>query len=224
MVSKGKILDWVGLLFCSVCLVACQPEDEGKVAKSDKKSGFARREDVENQGAGALVYLKDSKQAYTGVVISRDKDWQMSYFANYEGGELHGTEIWWHKNGRMKKMLDYEHGEKVRHREWFESGVHKIDAMMKGGEAFGRHVKWFEDGSLRFSGNFVENLLWDGKVKDVHEDGTVMWDAVFKRGRYVSGVYPPSEKQKLINGGMLKEDGKKIIRVKRGFECRNTRF
>ncbi|MCF6313291.1 MAG: hypothetical protein L3J39_12650 [Verrucomicrobiales bacterium] len=206
MMSKGKTIGLMGLLFCSVCLTACQKEEARKVGESERKS-FTKRSDLETLGAGALVYLKGSKLAYTGVVISRDKDWQMGYFANYEGGELHGAEIWWHENGRMKKMLDYEHGEKVRHREWFESGVHKIDAMMKDGKAFGRHVKWFEDGSLRFSGNFVENLLWDGAVKDVHEDGKVMWDAVFKRGRYVSGVYPPSEKQKLIDGGMLKEDG-----------------
>ena len=103
-------------------------------------------------------------------------------------------------------MLDYESGEKIRHREWFENGNREIDAMMKNGVAFGRHLKWFEDGSLRFSGNFVENLLWDGPMKDIHKDGTVMWDAVFKRGRYVSGKYPPSEKQKLIDGGMLDPD------------------
>ena len=43
-------------------------------------------------------------------------------------------------------------------------------------------------------------------MKDLHPDGTVMRDAVFKRGRYVSGKYPPSEKQKLIDGGMLDPD------------------
>ncbi len=206
MVWKRRIL-LLGLLISLSGLLACQKAGNGQVEKSKRKADFVRRGDVEVRPSDGLAYLNGEEKPHTGVAISRDKNWRMTYFSNYEQGRLHGAEIWWYGNGRMKKMLDYDHGEKVRHREWFESGVHKIDAMMKEGEAFGRHVKWFEDGRLRFSGSFVENLLWDGPVKDVHEDGRVMWDAVFKRGRYVSGVYPPGEKQKLIDGGMLGKDG-----------------
>lgn len=194
-------------LFCFAGLQACQKAEKKGAKKSAGESGFRRQKDIEVRDGDGLAYLQEADKPYSGVVITRNKNWQVKYFANYEEGKLHGVELRWHENGRMKKMLDYEHGEKVRHREWFESGIHKIDAMMKEGEAYGRHVTWFEDGSLRFSGSFVENLLWDGPVKDIHEDGQVMWDAIFKQGRYVSGKYPPGEKQKLIDGGMLKEEG-----------------
>ena len=33
-----------------------------------------------------------------------------------------------------------------------------------------------------------------------------MWDAVFDHGRYISGIYPESEKQNLIDAGMLKPE------------------
>jgi len=204
MVSLRWIVLLSLLLWCSGQL-ACQKEDEKRSGNPAEQSGFLRRSDIETREQDGLTYLKGGAEPFAGVVISRDKNWQMKYFANYEKGRLHGPEMWWYEDSKMKKMLDYERGEKIRHREWFENGNRKIDAMMKEGKAFGRHLKWFEDGSLRFSGNFVENLQWDGPVKDIHEDGTVMWDAVFKRGRYMSGKYPPSEKQKLIDGGMLKE-------------------
>lgn len=196
----------MSLLFCSFGQLSCQKSDKEKASKSAEKSGFPNQTVIEIREQDGLAYLKGETEPYTGVVIGRNKEWQMKYFANYERGKLHGAEMRWYEGGGMKKMLDYERGEKVRHREWFENGNREIDAMMKDGAAFGRHTKWFEDGSLRFSGNFIEDLLWDGPVKDIHKGGAVMWDAVFKRGRYVSGKYPPSEKQKLIDGGMLKEE------------------
>lgn len=194
------------LLPCLIGQVACRKVEGGRSDKIVEKTGFASRADIETRKEDALVYLKGEATPFTGVVIGRGDGSQMTYFGNYEGGIQHGPEIWWYEDGVMRKMLDYEHGEKIRHREWFENGKRKIDAMMKDGNAFGLHVKWFEDGSLRFSGNFVEGLLWDGPVKDIGANGEVLWDAVFKRGRYVSGKYPASEKQKLIDGGMLPKD------------------
>lgn len=204
MVLKRWVI-LLGLLIWTSGQLACQKSDGNLSEQGKRKAGFPRRGDIEVRGQDDLVYLKGDTEPYTGVVVSRDKLWKMNYFATYEKGKLHGAEMQWYANGGLKKMYDYDRGEKIRHREWFENGNPEIDAMMKNGGAYGKHLKWFEDGSLRFSGNFIEDLLWDGPVKDIHKDGTVMWDAIFKRGRYVSGKYPPSEKQKLIDGGMLKE-------------------
>ncbi len=198
-------ISWVLLLVLIVGQVACRKPGR-QVAKVAEEKVFIHRSDIEVRQQDGLVYLKEGTTPFTGVVIGRGDGSRMNYFTNYEKGVQHGPEIWWYGDGVMKKMLDYEHGEKIRHREWFANGNRKIDAMMKDGFAFGRHLKWFEDGSLRFSGSFVEDLLWDGPVKDIGENGEVMWDAIFKRGRYVSGKYPASEKQKLIDGGMLPAD------------------
>ena len=154
-------------------------------------------------GVDGIASLKGREEPYTGTVIQRDKSQKVRYFGFYMDGQLHGAEMRWYPSGLLKRSYDYERGEKIRHREWFENGNRKIDAMMKDGVALGRHVKWFEDGRERFVGNFLEGLIWHGHIKDVAEDGTVLWDAVFENGRYVSGVYPENEKQNLIDAGLI---------------------
>lgn len=141
---------------------------------------------------------------FSGPVVTREKDWSIKYFAQYRDGQLHGPELRYYDDGvTVRRWYDWVEGEKVRHREFYENGQIKLDAMTKNGEAYGKHRTWDEKGMLRFDGNFVENLQWDGPVKDVDAEGNVLWDAVFEKGRYVSGIYPKQEEQSLIEAGML---------------------
>ncbi len=186
-----------------IIAVGCQNNDDTATQSEEKKSeGFTSVRDIETREDG-LTYRLREKDPFTGLVVTRNREWQPRYLANYEDGKLHGPEMRWHENGRLRYIYDYQHGEKVRHREWFENGNPKIDAMMRDGVAYGKHTKWFEDGRLRFSAYFVEDLLWDGPVKDYAEDGTLMWDAVFKKGHYVSGIYPAEEEERLRAAGLI---------------------
>lgn len=147
-------------------------------------------ETIETREDG-LAWLGESTAPYTGLVLDTGSGGRPVYLAHYEDGELHGPEIRWHKNKRIKRIHDYQRGKKIRHREWFDTGMPKIDAMMRDGVAYGRHLRWHSNGQLRFDGNFIENLVWDGHVRDLDEDGRVIVDAEFHEGRYVSGTVPP---------------------------------
>lgn len=183
---------------------SCNESDKkSEATASTPKAGFNKRGDIE-VGDDGLARLKSMTTPYSGQIVMRNKQWQIGYLASYQDGKLNGPEIRYFPDGiTLMRWYDWVHGEKVRHRHFYENGHIQIDAMMKNGEAFGSHRTWAEDGLLRFDGNFAENLQWDGRVRDVNENGEVLWDAIFDHGRYVSGTYPKDHEQKLIDGGML---------------------
>jgi len=195
----------IACLCVILALSACR-EDKAPSEVKPRSEGFTTPQEIIVKEDG-LAYREGEDTAYTGAVATRDKDWKPRYFGYYFEGKLHGPETRWYPDGKLKRIFDYNHGEKTRHREWFENGLPKLDAMTKDGIAYGRHIKYDETGRERFVGSFTDNLQWDGRIRDVGEDGTVLWDADFENGRYIRGIYPESEKQNLIDNGMLNEDG-----------------
>ena len=188
-------------------LPGCDESDrEENSADSSSAAGrpseFVHPRDLE-EGEDGLTRRKGETEPFSGAVIVRDQDWNLRYFAHYQKGKLHGPELKFWDDGTLRRNFDYEAGSKVRHREYFENGNPKIDATMVDGEAYGRHRTWFEDGTLRWTGRFVENLLWDGPVVDLNEDREVMWDAVFDRGKFVKGIYPEEAQERLLEEGVI---------------------
>lgn len=202
-------LTWVGAL--SLC--SCEDEDgtidDDKRAREvveDRRAEFVNPKDITVAEDG-LAYASGESEPFTGAVVTRDKDWRPRYFAYYYEGKLHGPEMRWREDGTFRRIFDYHHGELNRRREYFENGNIDLDTLVEGGESIGRHLRWFDDGRVRWQGSFKSGLQWHGPIKDYAEDGTVLWDAEFDHGRYIRGIYPESEKQSLIDGGMLNEDG-----------------
>lgn len=192
--------------FCMVLILSACRQDQVKVDVNERAEGFPTPQEIIVKDDD-LAYREGEDAPYTGAVVTRDKDWRPRYFGYYFEGKLHGPETRWTADGKLKRIFDYNFGEKTRHREWFENGQPKLDAMTKDGIGFGRHIKYDETGRERFVGNFGENLQWHGHIRDVGEDGTVLWDADFENGHYIRGIYPDSEKQNLIDNGMLNKDG-----------------
>jgi len=192
--------------FCVVIGLSACREDGAETVDNPRPDGFTTPQEIIVKDDD-LAYREGDDKPFTGAVVTRDKEWRPRYFGYYFEGKLHGPETRWYSDGKLKRIFDYNHGEKTRHREWFENGLPKLDAMTKDGIAYGRHIKYDETGRERFIGNFGENLQWDGHIRDVGEDGTVLWDADFENGHYIRGIYPESEKQNLIDNGMLNEDG-----------------
>ena len=190
----------------ALTLSGCERQADPDVTSPEsERKRYPHRKELET-GEDGLVRLNGETQPFSGAVVHGDGVLRVNYFASYEAGQPHGPEIKYHENGRISRILDFHRGEKVRHREWFENGTPKVDAMMKDGIAYGRHLRWYEDGSLRFSANFLDDLRWDGPVKDIAEDGKVMWDALFENGKYRSGVYPEEAQENLMERGLLKPE------------------
>ncbi|MCB1234683.1 MAG: hypothetical protein KDM91_06395 [Verrucomicrobiae bacterium] len=168
-----------------------------------RRKAFPNRGEI-GEGPDGLFRLKESEKPYTGAIVNSDKFFNIRYFANYQDGKKHGPEIHYYPSGALYRIQDFSQGVKIHHREWFENGNLKRDAAWRGEHAIGPHRTFFEDGSPRWSGAFVENLQWDGHVVDYAEDRTLMWDAVFDHGKYVSGHYPPDAQASLLKSGRVK--------------------
>ena len=181
-------------------------ETGAAAAAEERRKDFVKPEQISVAEDG-LARVSGETEPFTGAVVTRNKDWRPLYFAYYYEGKMHGPEMRWREDGTLKRIFDYHHGELNRRREYFENGNIDLDALIEGGESIGRHLRWFEDGRVRWQGSFKPNLQWHGPIIDFAEDGTVMWDAEFDHGRYIRGIYPESEKQNLIDNGMLNEDG-----------------
>ncbi len=195
-------------LAASLALTGCGgPEPSGD---NDSKNQSARKDFTHPRelvvGEDGLARRGEESEPYTGAAIMRDADWNLRYFAYYQDGKLHGPEMKFWEDGKVRRNFDYDQGEKTRHREWFENGNPKRDAWFQGGHAIGPHQTWYEDGSPRWKGAFVGELQWDGHIVDRAPDGTILWDAEFDHGRYLSGTYPESEQENLIKAGMLKPE------------------
>lgn len=204
--SGSPRLRLAGLLVSSsLFFLSCAEDRPDDNAAVDLPKDFTHPDEI-TTGPDGIARRAGSESPYTGAAIIRDREWNLRYFAYYQDGKLHGPEMKFWENGRMRRNFDYRTGEKVRHREWFENGNPKIDATF--GDDFERrpHRTWFEDGSPRWTGHFVGELQWDGHIVDYAPGGKLMWDAIFDRGRYVSGVYPEGEQEALIQGGMLKPE------------------
>ena len=192
----------------SVLVAGCNEEPanpSGDDSAAERPAGFTHPEDLV-EGEDGLFRLEGETEPYTGPAIIRDRDWNLRYFAFYQKGKLHGPEMKFWEDNVLRRNFDYEAGEKIRHREWFENGNPKIDATMVDGVAMGQHRTWFEDGRIRWSGAFVENLRWDGPIIDYNEDGEIMWKGEFDNGRFLEGIYPEEAQADLIKSGAVKPE------------------
>lgn len=199
---SGLLLPSFALLLAACNEDTSSSSDSGNSEGTASATSFAHPKEL-TEGEDGLMRRNGEETPFTGTAIIKDRDWNLRYFAYYQKGKLHGPELKFWEDGTLRRNFDYEAGEKVRHREYFENGNPKIDATMVDGVALGRHRTWFEDGDIRWSGHFIENLLWDGPIIDYSADKEILWDAEFKDGRYVSGVYPEEAQDHLLKEGLI---------------------
>ncbi|MCB1230741.1 MAG: hypothetical protein KDN19_10770 [Verrucomicrobiae bacterium] len=207
MSPSPKVLRPVlGAIAVAFVLVGCQESHESKPeSETPMRDQFTHPDEIAT-GDDGLVRRNGETEPYTGPVVIRDRDWNLRYFAYYQHGKLHGPEMKFWDDGTLRRCYDFDNGLKIRHRTWFENGNQERDATFVAGHARGPHQTWYEDGSPRWKGNFVGELQWDGHIVDHAPDGTILWDATFDHGRFLSGTYPESEQQKLIEAGMVKPE------------------
>ena len=134
-----------------------------------------------------LAYAKGSSVPYQGEVVHFTPNLGRQSVESWQGGKPHGI---WHRywsNGQVKREDTYQMGNLTHQRQWYESGVMKQDAQMRRGIAYGKVRLWWASGRLRRSTLVAEGLRPHGHVLEYAEDGTIIADAIFHHGLYVSG-------------------------------------
>lgn len=103
------------------------------------------------------------------------------------------TEVWREQYGDGKPKLEYEYytdrnGHRVYSgylREYFESGILKLEEKYQDGEREGRRVEYFENGKVRYDETFRHGKR-EGKRLEYLEDGTLEFERTFSDGKCIS--------------------------------------
>lgn len=182
------------LCFLSLLLSACSKNPPPSVRSGPK---LEVRE-------GKVHFEPGATEPFTGVQRGYDKKTRLlNHECPYEKGLKHGWERRWFKDNpqQMSSQILWVQGERAFYFQWWPNGNLKQLASQHDGSAFGRdsmahgaYVKWFEDGRIKFRAHYNEDFRWNGKVLDYDDNGTLMWDADFKDGKYVKGYHPPDYK------------------------------
>jgi antitoxin component YwqK of YwqJK toxin-antitoxin module len=180
------------LLLATILLGACDRTSE-KESRADASQYEFPSVDAIEQREDGLTYLKGSNAPYHGPVIRTHPERGLRYFAMYQNGMLNGPEITFYDNGLIRRITDFRDGEKDRNRDYYENGNPWRDAMFDHDVAWGRHLKWHENGRLGFVGVMhqdEDSIKWHGHITDHDENGELVVDAIFDEGRYIGGVFP----------------------------------
>ncbi len=134
-----------------------------------------------------LSYAKDADAPYTGEVVTFSQGISRVSLEIYQDGKPHGIWQRYWSNGKLKREEKYNLGSMSRQRQWYEDGTLKGDAEMKDGVGFGKITLWWPDGRLRRTSLIGADLKPHGHVLEYAQDGSVLTDAIFAHGKYVSG-------------------------------------
>ena len=138
--------------------------------------------------ADGLAYLKGQSVPYTGQLITFTHGVTRQAVENYVEGRPHGIWLRYWSNGTLKREQKWVHGSHVHQRQWFETGALKEEMEMKDGIAFGQVRLWWQDGRMRRVAFVEQGLSPHGHVLEYNEDGSVLVDAIFNHGKYLSGL------------------------------------
>lgn len=136
---------------------------------------------------GGLSYAKGADSPYTGEVVTFTQGINRQSLEIYQDGKPHGIWQRYWSNGKLKREEKYDLGSMTRQRQWYEDGTPKGDAQMKDGVGFGKITLWWPDGRLRRTSLIGADLKPHGHVLEYAQDGSVLTDAIFAHGKYVSG-------------------------------------
>lgn len=169
--------------FCLVALAAtlsaCSP--------APKAASESFSVQVEKRSDG-LFYAKDAAEPLSGEVVSFTGSNTRQSVESYKSGRPHGIWKRYWTGGALKREQTWHEGEQIHQRQWYENGTMKEDLQMKQGIGYGQIRLWWPDGRIRRIAYVGEELRPHGHVLEYAEDGTVLVDAIFHQGDFVSGL------------------------------------
>ena len=135
-----------------------------------------------------LFYAAGADSPYTGQVVTFTKAGVRQSMENYLNGKAEGNwERYW-PGGQLKREKRFQGGHQVLRQQWYENGALKEHVEMKDGIGYGKIRLWWPDGRLRRNVLVGDGLRPHGHVLEYAEDGSIIADAIFHHGKYVSGV------------------------------------
>lgn len=165
--------------FAAILFASCGPSG-GTAPKSSASVVIEKKTD-------GLVYAKDHSGPYTGEVVTFTQGISRQSLEIYQDGKPHGNWQRYWSNGHLKREDKYVQGSLTHQRQWYEDGTLKGDAEMTNGIGHGRIRLWWPDGRLRRISLIGADLKPHGHLLEYAEDGSILTDAIFAHGKYVSG-------------------------------------
>jgi antitoxin component YwqK of YwqJK toxin-antitoxin module len=167
------------LLALAVFLPACNP--------TPKPAAESVSVQVEKRPDG-LFYAKGTAEPLSGEVVGFTGSNTRQSVETYEKGRPHGIWKRYWTGGALKREQTWHEGEQIHQRQWYENGTMKEDLQMKQGIGYGQIRLWWPDGRIRRMAFVGDKLQPHGHVLEYAEDGTVLVDAIFHHGEFVSGL------------------------------------
>ena len=113
----------------------------------------------------------------------------------YMGKPFSGTSVARYANGRNSITIDYDLGKKDgKHLKWFDDGTLSYEAHYKTGKLHGAVKTWWRSGTLRSQGNYSLGKV-DGTQRQWYKSG-----ALFKQLNYTMGLQEGMQKAWRQNG------------------------
>ncbi|MDB6069272.1 MAG: hypothetical protein JWL81_443 [Verrucomicrobiales bacterium] len=140
------------------------------------------------KGPDGLVRSKGRPEPLTGEVLTFTHGTTKQSVEPYLEGKPHGIWTRYWSTGHVKREQRWDHGDQIHQRQWYEDGTLKEDMEMRQGIAFGQVRLYWPDGRIRRVALVGENLSPHGHVLEYNEDGSVIVDAIFHHGQFVSGL------------------------------------
>jgi antitoxin component YwqK of YwqJK toxin-antitoxin module len=127
----------------------------------------------------SLMYLKKSKEPYTGKCFGYYEDGQKGLKGNYKKGKKDGKWEYWYSNGQKKLEGIYVNGLKNgKFTYWYTNGNLRIESNYDMDKMVGMNTWWFENGQKKKEATYKDGVYM-GKI-EWDEKGNVIEDTFNK--------------------------------------------
>ena len=147
---------------------------------NDKKwngKAISRNTDYEiRNGNGRIIYFLGDKEKFEGKYIDGEINGKgkiyfktnLKFEGEFIAGKKHGKVYEYNDNGSLEFEGEYLKGEKNgKGKEYNNNGylhILQYEGQYKNGEKNGRGKEYYKNGDLKFEGEFLNGLKWDGKI------------------------------------------------------------
>ena len=140
-------------------------------------------ETIEEKENGVVIESytqKKSDGTKHGTYISYYPTGEKNEESQYENGKINGTQIFYHKNGKVAESASLVNGEYAgNYKKFYESGELEQDGKYVAGAMNGEWKYYYENGKIKEVVPFKDNDEF-GPFKEYHENGNLKTEGAYK--------------------------------------------